>query len=161
MFIYLIYYFILFYFIFFFNFFLLLLLLFFFTGNAAGQLTTAPTCPGDLFTFNCTVTGDTNGFTIWRVNGSNSTCPLVHRSTSSTLCRQEGAFTARPGTGFGMSNATSFSSTLSGIATTELDGILVQCFGPNNNVDPENKIGDSTLQILGQDVSYHFNLWDG
>ena len=128
---------------------------FFCIGNVTGQLTGGPACPGDTFTFNCTVTGDRNGYTVWKVNNNDSLrCALVHRSTSSTLCRPEGAFTARPGIGFGISTATSFSSTLSGTANLKLNGTLVECYGPDNNVDQGNKIGDSTLQILGQDVLY-------
>ena len=47
-------------------------------------------------------------------------------------------------------NATSFTSTLSGTADPALNGTLVECFGPNNNVEPENKIDEGTLQILGK-----------
>ena len=88
-----------------------------------------------------------SGITIWRVGGSTD-CPLLHRSaTSSTICNY--TFIAKPGTGYGTS-ATSFSSTLSGTATPALNGTLVECFGPNNNVEPENKINEGTLQILGK-----------
>ena len=118
-------------------------------GDVAGQFNAAlPTCPGNIFTFRCNVTGDMSGITIWRVNGS-SECILVRRSTSSSICGPSGTFIARPGTGFGAS-ATLFTSTLTGIATSTLDGTLVECFGPANNVDPGNRVGDSTLQILGQ-----------
>ena len=123
--------------------------LYFPPGDVAGQFTAAPpTCPGDTFTFECTVTGDMMGFTIWRVNGS-SECGLLHRVTSSSVCGPDDVFTARPGTGFGTS-ATSFSSSLSGTADLTLDGTLVECFGPANNVDPENRVDGSTLQIRGQ-----------
>ena len=54
-----------------------------------------------------------------------------------------------PGTGYGTS-ASLFSSTLSGTADPALNGTLVECFGPANNVDPENKIDEGTLQILGK-----------
>ena len=88
-----------------------------------------------------------SGITIWRVGGSTE-CPLLHRSaTSSTICKY--TFTAKPGTGYGTS-ATSFTSTLSGTADPTLNGTLVECFGPNNNVEPENRINEGTLQILGK-----------
>jgi len=119
-------------------------------GDVAVQFTAAPpTCPGDTFTFRCTVTGDMSGLTIWRVNGSSSLCILSHTSTSSTTCGPNNDFRAIPGTGFG-SNTTFYSSTLSGTATLAMDGTLVECFGPANNVDSENRVGGSTLQILGQ-----------
>ena len=119
-------------------------------GDVAGQFTGAPpTCPGDGFTFSCTVTGNMSGFTIWRVNRS-SECPLSHISTtSSTICGPSNAFTAKPGTGYGTSG-TSFTSTLSGTADPALNGILIECFGPANNVDPGNRIDEGTLQILGK-----------
>ena len=121
-----------------------------FLGNATGQFFTAsPTCPGDTFTFGCTLVGDPSGITTWRVDGS-SECALVHRSTSSSLCGPNDAFTARSGAGFGTSDATSFTSTLSGTADPALNGTLVQCFGSVNSVDPGNHVGNSTLKILGQ-----------
>ena len=43
----------------------------------------------------------------------------------------------------------SFTSTLSGTATLALNGTLVECFGPANNVDPGNRVDSSTIQILG------------
>ena len=117
--------------------------------DVAGQLTAAPlACPGENFTFRCNVTGNMSGFTIWRVNGS-SECPLLHRSNSDSICGPGNAFRARPGNGFG-TNATSFTSTLSGTATPALNGTLVECFGPANNVVPGNMVGRNTLQILGQ-----------
>ena len=126
----------------------------FFPDDVAGQLTASPpTCPGDTFTFTCTVTGDRNGITIWRVGGS-SVCTLVHRSTSSSICGPRGVFTARSGTGFG-TNATSYSSTLSGTASPMLNSTLVECFGPANNVQPGNRVGSSALQILGWLVHIH------
>ena len=89
-----------------------------------------------------------SGITTWRVGGT-SECHLLHRSTSSSLCGPSDAFTARPGREFGMNDATSFSSTLRGTADSALNGTLVECFGPANNVDPENMVGSSTLRILG------------
>ena len=122
-------------------------------GDAAGQFTAAPpTCPGDTFTFTCTVGGSMMNITIWRV-GRSSECTLVHRSTSSSICGPSDTFTARSGTGFGTS-ATSFTSTLSGTATSELDGTVVECFGPANNVNLGNRVDSSTIQILGQ-----FTIW--
>ena len=120
-------------------------------GHGAEQFNAAhPTCPGDTFNLSCTVVGNMTGFTIWRVGGS-SECPLIHSSaSSSSVCGPSDVLTARTGTGFGMTGAISFSSTLSGTATSALDGTLVECFGPANNVDPENRVGNTTLQILGQ-----------
>ena len=121
-------------------------------GDVAGQFTAAsPTCPGDTFTFRCNVTGDMSGETTWRVDGS-SQCILVHTFTSSPICGPSDVFRARSGTGFGMIGATLFSSTLSGTAFPTLNDTLVECFGPANNVDPGNRVGSNTLQILGQ---YH------
>ena len=110
-----------------------------------GQFTAAPpTCPGDAFTFSCTVVGNMSGITIWRVGGSNQ-CPLLHRSNiSSSICKPSNAFTANPGTGYGTS-AILFSSTLNGTADPGLNGTLVECFGPNNNVEPKNRIDEGTL----------------
>ena len=126
------------------------------SGHGAGQFNAAhPTCLGDTFNLSCTVVGNTTGFTIWRVGGnSTNECPLIHSSTSpSSVCGPGRAFIARGETDFGPgTSATSFSSTLSGTATPALNGTLVECFGPANNVDPENRVGNTTLQILGQ---YH------
>ena len=118
--------------------------------DAAGQFTAAPpTCPGDTFTFRCTVVGEMSGSTIWRVGLGTSECTLAHTSTSSSSpCGPNSALTARPGTGFGTSGP-SFTSTLSGTATSSLDGTLVECLGQVNNVDPEIRVNRSTLQILG------------
>ena len=108
-----------------------------------------PTCPGEPFTFRCTVTGNKSGVSTWRVNGTIE-CNLVHRSNSqSSICGPSDDFTARPSTGFGTS-ATSFTSTLSGTADPALNGTLVECFGPANNVDPGNRINGSPLEILGK-----------
>jgi len=63
----------------------------FLVGNVAGQLTTPPpTCPGNTFTLRCTVTGDVNGITIWRVGGSSNLCVLLHMSTSTVICLLSG-----------------------------------------------------------------------
>ena len=121
-------------------------------GDVTGQLTAAPpTCPGATFTFRCTVTGDRSGLTIWRVGGS-SECILLHSTIGfSASCGSSSAFIATSGTGFVPgTNATSFSSTLSGTATSELNGTLVECFGPGLARDANNRVGTSTLQILGQ-----------
>ena len=119
------------------------------SGNVAGQFTAAPpSCPGGTMVFTCTVTGVMNGVTLWRVNGS-SECLLSHSTAGATAtCGSGGVFRARGVTGFGTS-ATSYSSTLSGNAASELNGTLVECFGPVLSRDPGNRIGDSTLQILG------------
>ena len=118
-----------------------------------GQFTAAPpTCPGDTFTFRCTVTGDRNNVTLWRVNGSIE-CFLSHTTQHDPRsCGSGSPFTLTTGTGFETQNATSFSSTLSGNATSELNGTLVECFGPGSSREPENMVGNSTFQILGQ---YH------
>ena len=131
-------------------------ILYFSPGHVTAQFTTAPpTCPGDTFTFRCTVTGERSGLTIWRVNGS-SECFLLHRVVSiSSYCGPSIALIASSGTGFGTTNATSFSSTLSGTAFPTLNGTLVECFGPAINVDPGNRVGNSALQILGQCVIAH------
>ena len=89
-----------------------------------------------------------SGYTIWRVNGS-SECALPHRSTSSPICGPGNAFTARHGSGL-QAGADFYSSTLSGTATSALNGLLVECFGPANSVDPGNRVDGSTLRILGQ-----------
>ena len=128
---------------------ILLCILYFSPVDVSAQFTAPPpTCPGDTFTFRCTVTGSSSGITIWRVNGR-SDCNLVHRISSLSFCGPSEVFTARSGTGFG-TNGPSFTSTLSGTAPPTLNGTLVECFGPANNVDPGNRVGDSTLQILGQ-----------
>ena len=45
--------------------------LYFPPGDVAGQFTGAPpACPGDAFTFSCTVTGSMSGITIWRWTGA-------------------------------------------------------------------------------------------
>ena len=69
-------------------------------------------------------------------------------STFPSVCGPSDVFTSQPGNGFGMS-ATSFTSTLSGTADPTLNGTMVECFGPDNNVDPGNMVGNSFFQILG------------
>ena len=121
------------------------------SGNVSGQFSPAPpTCPGGTITFRCTVNG--SGTTIWRVGGSSNLCTLAHLSTSTENCGPSGrndAFTATPEAGFGTS-ATSFTSTLSTTESPALDGKLVECFGPNASLDPGNRVGSSTIQIVGQ-----------
>ena len=128
-------------------------------GDTGRQFTTAPaTCPENVFTFECTVNGNMSGITIWRVNGS-SECVLLHRSTNDQcfiMFGPDDAFTAIPGNGFG-TNGPSFTSTLSGTATFALNGTLVECFGPGTSRDADNRIGKSTLEVLGQYV--HFNAY--
>ena len=125
------------------------------SGNVTGQIIPPPpTCPGDTFTFSCTVTGDVSGTTIWRVNASSNWCSLAHLSTGNSSCCPIGGnyiFTARTGTGFGPgTTATSFSSILSGTATPALNGTLVECYGPASNEDPGNMVGNSTILIRGK-----------
>ena len=119
-------------------------------GHVAGQFTAAPpTCPGNTFTFTCTVTGDRNGITIWRVGGSND-CILPHSTASPPVpCGSVIAFTVATGNGFG-TTATSFSSTLSGKATPTLNDTLVSCFGPDLARDDRNIVGNSKLHVFGQ-----------
>jgi len=113
-------------------------------GGVARQFIAAPiTCPGDTIHFECTVGGDTNGVTLWRVDGGGGSCALFHsRLHSTSTCGPGNVFTAR----FGNVDGTSFLSTLSGIATLELNGTLVDCFGPNF---PGTKVGSSIVQIVG------------
>ena len=99
-----------------------------------------------------------NGFTTWKVgNNTSDECNLPHRSTSSHICGPDNAFRATSGTGFGTS-ANSFTSTLIGTGTLALNGTLVECFGPANNVEPENRVGGSNLSIIGQ---YHKSKCEG
>ena len=126
-------------------------------GHVAGQFTAAPpTCPGDTFIFRCIVTGDRSGITTWRVGGS-SECILAHSTAGATsMCGpNNAAFTATSGAEFG-TNGPSFLSTLSGIATSELDGTLIECFGPHLARVAENMVGKRTLQVLGQ---YNFSQY--
>ena len=129
-------------------------------GDVVGEFTAAPpTCPsGGTMSFTCTVTGDSDGVTIWRVNGSNE-CLLSHNTAGATsTCGAGGAFIATTGAGFGTTNATSFSSTLNSTATPALDGTLVECFGPELNRTAGNRVGNSTFQILGKLTSCIYNL---
>ena len=82
--------------------------------------------------------------------GGSSECSLVHNTADDpSPCGSGSPFTVTTGTGFGTS-ATSFSSTLSGTATPELNGTLVECFGPAFSRDAGNMVGRSTVQIFGQ-----------
>ena len=83
--------------------------------------------------------------TNWRVNGSGR-CQLLHRGYTSLNC---GPFTATSGPGFG-TNAASFSSTLNATATPELDGTLIECFGPGTNGDLGESVGAGIIHVLGQ-----------
>lgn len=75
--------------------------------------------------------------------GGSSELHLLHRNTGGANSGGPGGvFTAR----FNATNATSFSSTLTGTATTALDGTLVECLGPTLS---RNVVGNSSLQILG------------
>ena len=129
------------------------------SGYVAGQFTVPPpTCPGDTFSFRCTVTGDMSGVTLWKV-GSSSECLLPYSTVHNPRpCGTASGFIVRPGTGFGITSATSFSSTLSGTATPELNGTLVECFGPQFSRDAGNRVGSSSLQILGQYVSFCISI---
>ena len=118
-----------------------------FPGDVGGQFTEAPpTCPSDVITFSCTVAGDNTSFTTWRVDGS-SICSLPHNSRPGTTstCGPDNVFTAR----FNTTNATSFSSILSGPASSALDGTLVECFGPAFSLDAGNRVGSNTIQTIG------------
>ena len=77
---------------------------------------------------------------------------MVHRVTNDVTC---GQFNATYGAGFGTDGATSFTSTLNGIATPELNGKLVECFGPGSTADPGKLVGNSTIQLVGQCVFAH------
>ena len=119
-------------------------------GDVIAQLTAAPpTCPGNIFTFRCNVTGDRNGITIWRVNGS-SECLLSHNTAGTTsTCGPGSAFTAIGVTGFGTS-AFYFVSTMSVMASPTLNDTLVECFGPTFSRKDGNIVGRSTLQLTCQ-----------
>ena len=122
-------------------------------GDVTAHITPAPpTCPDDTFTFECVVSGRIPGsielFTTWRAGGSRDVCALAHTSPN-TIAQCGPHFTARPKSGFGTSGP-SYSSTLSGTAIRELNGTLVECFGPNISLHTWNRVGNSTLKILGQ-----------
>ena len=89
-----------------------------------------------------------SGVTTWKVAGS-SECILVHRVNSSSICGAQDMFIATPGIGFG-SNSSFFTSTLNVTANISLDGTLVECFGPANNIDPGNRVGGNNILVLGQ-----------
>ena len=81
--------------------------------------------------------------------GGNNECSLVHNTASAPApCGIGSFFIVTTGTGFGAS-ATSYSSALNGTATSELNGTLVECFGPAFSRDAGNMVGKSTLQISG------------
>ena len=128
--------------------------LYFSPGDVAGQFTPAPpTCPDNTFTFTCNVTGDINGFTLWRLDSGRipaSVCQLEHRSSSSgSFCGPGSLFTAQGGAGFG-TDGPSYISTLSATASPRLNGMLVECFGPDGvNLEPYNLVGSGTVQIIG------------
>ena len=120
-------------------------------GDVIAQLTAAPpTCPGNIFTFKCNVTGDVNGVTLWRVGGSKE-CLLSHSTAgASSICGLGNtAFTATSRTGFGTS-AFYFISTMSVMASPTLNGTLVECFGPAFSKEDGNIVGRSTLQLTCQ-----------
>ena len=82
--------------------------------------------------------------------GGSTECPLVHKTPLpySSICGSHNMYTVMSGTGFGTSGP-SFTSTLNGTANLTLDSTQVECFGPANNADPENRVNGSTLDILG------------
>ena len=76
-----------------------------------------------------------------------SECFLSHRNPNGTdHCGPGNFFEAM----FDDTNATSFSSTLSGTVIVTLDGTLVECFGPGFPGNAANMVGNSTLHVLGQ-----------
>ena len=84
------------------------------------------------------------------MGGGSSECSLTHTTVDGPRpCGSGSPFTVTTGTGFG-TNATSYSSTLSSTATSELDGTLVECFGPGFDRNAGNTVGKNRLQILGQ-----------
>ena len=93
-----------------------------------------------------------HGITLWKVGDE---CILTHSTTHAPApCGSGSPFIAASGTGFGTS-ATSFISTLSGIAELTLNGTLVECFGPAFSRGAGNRVGNRTVQIIGQ---FHFCL---
>ena len=87
------------------------------------------------------------------MNGSSNLCTLSHISTATATCGpSEGsrAFTATPESGFGPGASGPFTSTLSATADPVLNGTLVECFGPAATADSGNRIGNSTIQVVGQ-----------
>ena len=127
---------------------------YFCTADVDGQLTppSSATCPGIAFTFSCTVTTTPgmNAIIIWRVNRTTDQCSLTQFQDNPDTCGPNSAFTASPG----RANDTSFSSTLNATAIPELEGILVECFGPEISINLDNRIGDSPIRIVGQCKSH-------
>ena len=80
------------------------------------------------------------------MGGGSSQCSLLHSKANSPGPCGTSPFIVTTETGFGTSS-TSFSSTLSGNA---LNSAVVECFGPRLARDAENRVGISTLQIVGQ-----------
>ena len=118
-------------------------------GDVTGHFTPAPpTCPDDTFIFECNVSGSKYLFTTWRVNGSGDVCALAHTAPNA-IAHCGPHFTARPKSGFGTSTPP-YTSTLNGTAIPALNGTLVECFGPHISLHTRNRVGNSTLQILGQ-----------
>ena len=116
------------------------------TDNVGGEFTAPPpTCPCDTITFECTVAGDTNGGTWWRLDDGSTSCTLLHEDTS--IIDHCSVFTAM----FENTSATSFPTTLSSTATPALNGTLVECLGPSSG---SAIVGSSTIQIIGKCVSY-------
>ena len=87
-----------------------------------------------------------NPVILWRVNGTSDLCIVSQISTNTDECGPNDVLTASPG----RATATSYSSTLSGNADPELDDLLVECFGPDNNAEISNRVGESPIQIVGQ-----------
>ena len=77
-------------------------------------------------------------------------CRLEHRSVSSgSFCRPESLFTAEGGDGFGI-DGPSFISILHATASPRLNGMLVECFGPDGvNLEPYNLVGSGPVKIIG------------
>ena len=85
-------------------------------------------------------------------------CQLEHRSVSSgSFCGPESLFTADGGDGFG-TDGPSFISTLYATASPRLNGMLVECFGPDGvNLEPYNLVGSGTVKIIGK-LNNNFSL---
>ena len=116
-------------------------------GDTTGQLNeTLPSCLGDNFTFTCTVGGNRNGVTIWRVGGRIE-CFLPHTTQfgPAPCGTEDDGFTVVSSTGF-TTNGTTFTSILTGTMTSGLRGMQVECSGPAFR---GNIVGNSTLQIVG------------
>ena len=84
------------------------------------------------------------------MGGGSKECSLIHSTVDGPRpCGPDSPFTVKTGIGFGTS-ATSYSSTLSGNATSALNGTLVECFGPDLDRDAANTVGKNIFQILSQ-----------